>query len=331
MQTRIPLLHETMQPYEVKSKEVLAVNEEVYLSLIKNILKVTTGNTAQSTIIVGDSGSGKTFLMKRLFAAIKENNDTCLYPIFIEGKSLFSTNDIWAHCVAYLNLDGEKNAFDAIMDWQELNSKRVLLLVDNMQYYFERTDNTEQYGLRAKLNSAGSPILIASSEMVLPAFTEYDAAFFDGFKISYLKPLSMTAVENITKGKYDVHRLENLMSYMPKTIRSLYIAIDILGKSDAADKDLDYLSDYFYARYQTKFEAASTQMQRILAALSQAETGFSLSEIRAITRLDNGKISPYLKLMIDQKLISKEAKSMRSGIYYILDPLFKLWLRHNAI
>lgn len=121
------------------------------------------------------------------------------------------------------------------------------------------------------------------------------------------------------------------MAYMPKTIRSMFIAIGILNKSADPTNDLAFLSDYFFSHYQDKFDVASTQTQRILSALSQSKTGFTLPEIREITGQENGKISPYLKLMIDQKLICKEAKSLRGGIYSILDPLFKLWLRHNTV
>jgi hypothetical protein len=254
-----------------------------------------------------------------------------LYPIVIEGKSLFSTDDIWNQCTLYLNIEGGNDSFDAILKWQETNSKRIVLFVDNVQYCFERTDNTEQYGLRGKLNRSGAPILIASSEKVLPAFTDYDAAFFDGFKVTYLKPLAKSAIDEITSGEYDTNRLEKIMAYMPKTIRSMFIAIGILKKSEDSANDLAFLSDYFFSHYQEKFDVTSTQTQRILSALSQSESGLALSEIREITGQENGKISPYLKLMIDQKLISKEAKSLRGGIYSIADPLFKLWLRHNSV
>lgn len=205
------------------------------------------------------------------------------------------------------------------------------MFVDNVQYYFERTDNTEQYGLRGKLNRSGAPIIIASSEKVLPAFTDYDAAFFDGFKITYLKPLTISAVKEIKDGGYDINRLEKIMADMPKTARSMFIAMGILDKSEDSTNDLAFLSDYFFSHYQEKFDVTSTQTQRILSALSQSDSGFTLSEIREITGQGNGKISPYLKLMIDQKLISKEAKTSRGGIYSIVDPLFKLWLRHNTV
>lgn len=331
MQTRLPILHETLLSYDIKTRELLAINEDVYTSLTNYLSKEDISKTAQPNLIVGESGSGKTFLMKRLRDSIKEDMGNTLYPIVIEGKTLFSTDDIWLQCILQLGEEQSDDCFDTILKWQELNSKHIVLFIDNIQYYFERTDNAEQYGLRGKLNRAGSPILIASTEQVLPAFTEYDAAFFDGFKITYLKPLSISAIGDFTKGKYDIVRLENIMSYMSKTIRSMFIAIEIMEKSDDSEKDLAFLSDYFFSHYQGKFDATSIQTQRILSALSQSYSGLTLSEIRDITRQDNGKISPYLKLMADQKLIKKEAKTLRGGIYSIIDPLFKLWLRYNTI
>ncbi len=331
MQTKLPILHETLLSYDINTREILAINEETYTSLINYLSKEDITKTAQPNLIVGESGCGKTFLMKRLYGNIKGNMGNALYPIVIEGKSLFYNDDIWSQCALYLNLEGGNDCFEAILKWQEINSKRIVLFVDNIQYYFERTDNTEQYGLRGKLNRNGAPIIIASSEKVLPAFTEYDAAFFDGFKINYLKPLSISTVEEITNGVYDINRLEKIMAYMPKTIRSMFIAVGILEKSNDSSKDLVFISDYFFSHYQEKFDTTSTQTQRILSTLSQADSGLTLSEIREITGQSNGKISPYLKLMIDQKLISKESKSLRGGIYSIMDPLFKLWLRHITV
>ena len=331
MQTILPILHETLLSYDIKTRKVLAINEEAYTSLSNYLSKEDITKTAQPNLIVGESGCGKTFLMKRLYSCVKENMGDILYPVVIEGKSLFSNDDIWSQCALYLNIEGGNDCFEAILKWQETNSKRVVLFVDNIQYYFERTDNTEQYGLRGKLNRGGAPIIIASSEMVLPAFTQYDAAFFDGFKINYLKPLLVSAIEEITKSEYDINRLEQIMAYMPKTIRSMFIAIGILEKSNDSAKDLAFLSDYFFSHYQEKYDTTNIQTQRILSALSQTDSGLTLPEIREITGQENGKISPYLKLMADQKLIDKKAKTPRGGIYYIIDPLFKLWLRHNTV
>ncbi len=331
LQARLPILYETMLSYDIKAREVLAINEEAYTSLSSYLSKENVTKIAQPNLIVGESGSGKTFLMKRLYSSIKDNMANTLFPVVIEGKSLFSTDDIWNQSAMHLNIVGDNDSFDAILKWQETNSKRVVLFVDNIQYYFERTNNTEQYGLRGKLNRGGAPILIAASENVLPAFTDYDAAFFDGFKIIYLRPLTISTVGRIIDGGYDTNRLEKIMAYMPKTIRSMSIAMEILDKSEDSTNDLAFLSDYFFSHYQEKFDSTSIPTQRILSALSQSVSGLTLSEIREITGQGNGKISPYLKLMIDQKLISREARSLRGGIYFIIDPLFKLWLQYNTV
>ena len=178
--TRLPILHETLLSYDIKTRELLAINEDVYTSLTNYLSKEDISKTAQPNLIVGESGSGKTFLMKRLYGRIKEDMGNVFRILLLSKVKLFS--------------------------------------------------------------------------------------------------LPMTSGFNVFRN----------------------------------------------------YNATSIQTQRILSALSQSNSGFTLSEIRDITRQDNGKISPYLKLMADQKLINKEAKTLRGGIYFIIDPLFKLWLRHNT-
>lgn len=329
MRSRFPILHETLSDKNIGSRSITSINEDVYALLTAYLMKEDFARTVQPNMIVGGHGSGKTFLMKRLLDKVSEDMSNILRPVIMEGKSLFSTEDIWIQCASLLGTECGKDSFEYIINWQECNSRRIVLLIDNMQYYFNRTDKTEQYGLRGKLNRIGAPILIASSEKVLPAFTEYDAAFFEGFKINYLKPLTTPAILNLTNGLYDNVRIERIMSFMPKTVRSMLVAMEILEKSDDSEKDLVYLTDYFYSHYQEKFGNLPTQAQRIVLALMTTDTGFTLSEIRNATGQENGKISPYLKLMSDQKIIKKEAKTLRGGIYSIADPLFKLWLNAN--
>lgn len=329
MQTIFPILHETLLSHDIETIDVLAINDDIYTSLINSLLKEDLSKTAQPKLIVGGAGCGKTFLIKRLQSTIKKECSKALYPIVIDGKSLYSTNDIWTQCASMLNIEENDDYFNGIIKWQECNLKRVVLFIDNIQYYFNRTDNAEHYALRGKINRSGTPILIASAKKVLPAFTDYNAAFFDGFKILYIKPINITSVQNIISKQYDISRLETIMSYLPKTIRSILIAIEILEKSHDCKNDLCFLLDYFYSHYQEKYDSSTISVQRILSALAHVDNGLNLAEIREKTKQENGKISPYLKLMSDQKIIQKEAKSLRGGIYSITDPLFKLWLQHN--
>lgn len=326
------ILHETTLSSDFGTREnTIIVNEDILSSLASYLSKENTGKTAQPYLIVGESGCGKTFLLKRLADYIKKSGNLSLYPIIIEGKSLFSTEDIWSKCAVHLNIEKGAETFDNIRMWQEENALQIVLLIDNIQYYFKRTDNAEHFNLRGKLNRKGAPILVATSDKVLPALTEYNAAFFDGFKILYTRPLTSSDIENVSNGKYDIPRLEKMMSYQPKTIRALFVSMEISDKSTNPENDLMFLSDYHSSYYQVKYDACVTQIQRILSTLSTSDEGNSLQEIREKTGQDNGKISPYLKLMADQNLIGKKTKTPRGSIYAIADPLFKLWLQHNTI
>lgn len=128
----------------------------------------------------------------------------------------------------------------------------------------------------------------------------------------------------------DMTRLENLMFYLPKTPRSVQIAAKIIEDSASSEMDVMLLLDYFSFYYQAKYDGYVVQIQRILSAIARPENGVSLQEIRQMTGQDNGKISPYLKLMADRKIIDRTSQTQRGGIYTITDPLFKLWLQINA-
>ncbi len=312
MNKNVTILHQVPLSLDESIKEsIVAINNDIFTSVFNYLQKEDNNKIAQPNLIIGESGSGKTTLLKRLYFSI-ENSVKHLKPVFIDGKSLFSTDDIWKHY--------------SLRD----DSIRIVFLIDNIEYYFERTDNSEQYNLRGKLNKAGAPVLIATCNKVLPAFTDYGAAFFEGFKISYIAPLAAIDYDLFVSPATDKSRLGNLMSYLPKTPRSVQIAAKIINDSTDSETDIMLLTDYFSSYYQAKYDGYVAQIQRILSAIVKAGNGVSLQDIRKMTGQENGKISPYLKLMADQKIINKTSKTQRGGIYTVADPLFKLWLRNNV-
>lgn len=307
----------------------ITINDGLLISLLDNLREEGTNKIAQPHLIVGENGSGKTFLLNRLFAEIEKKTEISLTPVFIEGKVVFSTEDFWRQCASSLQIQTGVTTFEEILSWQKRNSHRIILLVDNIQYYFNRTGNDEHFNLRGKLNRPGAPAVIATSDKVLPAFTDYNAAFFDGFKISYMKSLTPSDIQKIVATGTDMTRLKNLMSYLPQTPRALLIVLGILDISNNSETDIALLKDYFSLYCQTEYDKCAVQIQKILSALANMNNGGTLQDIRQMTGEDNGKLSPYLKSMIDKKLINKESKTPRSGKYTIANPLLKLWLQNS--
>lgn len=309
----------------------LTINDGLIASFFDYLKREDMGKPAQPHLIVGGSGSGKTFLLRKLSVMIEERLGASLRPVSIEGKMLFSTDDIWRYCASCLQIHGGSAAFEDILSWQKEHSCRVVLLVDNMQYYFNRTEGSEHFSLRGKLNRPGAPVIMATSDKVLPAFTDYNAAFFDGFKISYIRPLEMSDVQAVVAQGTDMGRLEKLLSCLPRTPRSLLVVMGILSVSNDSRTDVALLRDWISPYCQARYDECVGQVQKILSALAQMEDGGTLQDIREMTGDDNGRLSPYLKLMADKGLVDKEAKVVRGGRYTIADPLLKLWLREGRL
>ncbi len=284
-------------------------NNDIISSILNYLSKERHNKIAQPYSIVGEWGSGKTVLLKRLQEEIKK--DLPQYkPIYVDAITLFSVDDL----LAYLEPVQE-------------DSPRIVLLVDNIQFYFNRTDIFDNYKLRGKLNKAGAPVLISTANCVLPAFVDYEAAFFEGMKIIYIKPFKKEVFQKFVHPGIDMKRIERLMSYLPQTIRSFLLATKIVAESTNSDMDMDLLKDYYSHFYLIKFEGYVKQIQRILLVMSISKDEVDLKYIREKMGQENGMISPYLKVMVDQKLITRTSTTQRKGRYTISDPLFKFWLK----
>lgn len=300
------ILNETTCQYSMSSAKHYDLHEDVVNTICKSVQNERKDSIAQPHAIIGETGSGKTHLLKTI-ACQNEQYYTCVY---IDGKSLFSTNDIIKHT--------------------SIHSSRVLLLIDNIDYYFYRTDKSEHYKLRSMLSEQGAPILVGSASTVLPEFSSYDAAFFDGIKLSYIKSLKVETIYEVVGNNYDRQRIDNLLKYLPSTIRTAFLIKEILTKSNNNEADLTLLVDYYHTYYKAKYDTSLVQVQRIMNALSSSNEGMTLQNIREITGQDNGKISPYMKTMLDNKLIKKDATGIRGGKYSIVDPLFQEWIKYNS-
>jgi hypothetical protein len=299
-----------------EAQNYLPLNDSVFAAIISSIKKESPSKTAQSHVIIGEAGSGKTILLKRIEVELR-SSDT-FYPIAINGQNLFSVDDIWKQCFG--------GSYSDLLDWQEKNSRRIVLLIDNIQYLFKRVENTDQFSLRGKLNNAGAPILIATSNEVLSAFTDYKAAFFDGLKLSYIKQIDVTTLPTLGFSERELSRVDALLKYLPKTIRSLMLIKRVLRLSAQTSDDVNILCDLLAPTFQLKYYSFVMQLQRILLALSSSENGMTLQQLRETTQQDSGTLSPYLKRMIAANILEKTAETSRNAVYSIKDSLFKLWL-----
>ena len=283
------------------------INDVVFKAILQRLEKETKGRISQPQMIIGAPGSGKTFLLRRLFNAVSSLSG--FEPIWVDGRSVFSNADL-IHPAA---------------------EKRCVLFVDDFHYYLKRTSNSEQFELRGFLSKEDSPILVASAPSMMPQLTDYTAAFFEGFRVYYLRPISKEDLKSIIRGtSLEIQRADALMNYLPKTPQSAYTVSEIIRNSESKEDDLDALTQRMSPIFLATFDALSPLQQRIIFALSGETEGIQLSGLRSKTGQKTGTISPYLTQMLERGLITKESKSQRGGFYRISNPLFDLWLQKTV-
>ena len=282
----------------------LMLNQAAFSAILQQLERGWKGETGQSHLIVGEHGSGKTTLLMRLYHEMLSSSN--LQVVWLDGRKVFSSETIV----------------------KSISSKRTVVFLDDIQYYLQRTSSEQQYYLRGILSAKDGPILIATAPVVSSQLTSYGAAFYDAFRITYLKSLSNEELHSIIgESEPRFNRGCKLMKFLPKTIRAAIMVRDIMKRSHSSADDVRLLKESVSSLYRTRFDALPSQQQRILIALAGETEGLKLSGIREKTGQSASAISPYLTQMIENGIITRDSTSQRGGAYRISDLLLELWLQ----
>lgn len=256
----------------------------------------------QPVLIIGQEGSGKTTLFRRLVTKYPS-----LHFVWIDGRFIFKSSDII-----------------------EQVSEDSILLIDNLDYFFNRCTYEEQFRLRRFLYNEGAPMMIASVSKLIPALTEYKAPFFEGMKKIHLSPIT---VEDLNKifGDDSIERARAMFNFVPPTINSVKIIYNIIEAGANPKDDLVFLLSYYSHIYRDIYKNLPTNSQHILNILSNSEIDMTVPDIRQASGLSSGILTPYLKSLKEKGLIIKDCSVKRCTKYYIRDSLFKIWLKKEVL
>lgn len=252
----------------------------------------------QPVLIIGQEGSGKTTLLKRLIT-----NYPSVHFVWIDGRFVFSSKDI-----------------------TEQDIDATVIIVDNLDYFLNRCSYEEQFRLRRFLYNEGAPMMIASVSKLTPALTEYRAPFFDGLKKIHLPQISIDDLPSLFEEK-SIDRVFSMFKLLPPTIGSVKLISHIVTSYKTQDKDIETLLSYYSDIYNYIYLSVPLNSQRILNILGESCTGRTIPEMRNISGLAAGILTPYLKSLRKQNIISVDKTVKRNTKYLIKDPLFRIWLK----
>ena len=223
-------------PARMKDAEIVAAfvaRKSMFERLIADIRAEKPNSRAQHHLIVGQRGMGKSTLLARLAAELRTDPELSkrLVPLVFaeEQYAVDRLSKFWLNCLDSLADAAERAGDTAASDRIDAvvrNLKRqsdgtaqrdeiparcaegvsggsgerrqtTRLLVDNLQLVFERIAKIEQHALRELIMQPGSPILIGASPSPPPESQDYGAAFYDHFKIHYLRALSADEMREV--------------------------------------------------------------------------------------------------------------------------------------
>ena len=356
-----------------------AARRQQFERIVADLAAEQAQSRAQHHLIVGQRGMGKTMLLARIAAEIRTSpalSARFIPLVFAEEQyAVDRLSKFWLNCLdsladarelaedtaAVAEIDatvkrltsagmGAAKADQSFADEvyaaftlaAKATGQRPILLVDNLQLVFERLEKGQQHSLRELLMRPGSPILVGASPSPPPQSQDYGAAFYDHFKVHYLRPLEVEEMRALlvhladAAQRDDVRQrvlqhparltvLRQLTGGNPRTTLTLFF----LYAEDFAPSvfgDLEGLLDRVTPLYKARFEELTAQQQVVASAIANHWDPVTAARLAERTGLPAGTISAQLDRLEKTGVVERTELfgETRTG-YQLAERFFNIW------
>lgn len=336
--------------------------------IVDDLKREDAGNHPQHRLIVGLRGMGKSTLLRRIAVAVEDDaqlNASWLPLSFPEEQyNVASLGDFWLNCLDALSdllesrgqvaesvrLDAEveqldrkdgEGALSALLRAAGALQRRLLLLVDNIDLVVDRIKN-EDWKLREALQAHPEILIVGASAKVLEDSYNYQAAFYDFFKIDELRGLSeaemretIVNLARLNKADHIIERIDadparlrvlhTLTGGNPRTAVLLY-GVLLKGIDGDVRSDLEGLLDEVTPLYKSRFEELPPQSQQLLDKLALHWHPASAATLTKQLGWKVNLVSAQLDRLIGAGIVErvKAPKSKRLN-FQIGERFFNIW------
>ena len=318
-----------------------------------------TGNSNTHTIVIGPRGSGKTHLLLRVAAEVRQEALLAgFFPVVFaeESYEVSTIGEFWLECLGWLveqAPEGERanlrlsyddirttandreltdRCLGLILDFADRHGKRVLLIVENLNILFsDLVDTDAGWRLRHTLQTEQRIILLGSATSRFEEIDSPDHALYDLFRVVTLRPLSTgecTVLWQTVSGKHSpegaIRPLEILTGGNPRLLA-------IIARFGAGRTFLELMVDLLdlvddHTEYfKSHLESLPPQERRVYLALARLWKPATTREIAAQARLTINVCSSLLKRLEGRGVVAVEGGTARRREYYLTERLYNIY------
>lgn len=348
---------------EERLRESFVVRLDALQSILASI-RENVGQSNQHVLVIGPRGMGKTMLMRRIAAAIRE--DAALsgqwHPVVFteESYNVCSAGEFWlealfhlgneagnerwkkAHEELLMEKDGvrlRERALSQLIGFAEAKDKRILLMVENMGMLFGgQINDNEAWAIRHTLLNEPRIMLIGTALQKFDEIENSDKAMFELFKVYELKPLNKeecgriwVSITGKTLGDNRIRPVQILTGGNPR----LVTIISKFGANisfSALLGDLMRLVDDHTEYFKSHLDNLTPPERKVYTSLLELWSPVSAREAAAAARMEVNETSAILARLVGKGAVVAAPGRGRAKAYQSAERMFNIyWLmrRHG--
>jgi len=341
-------------------KEDFIIRLEEYDIIMDDIRRNPMNGSVQHYLLLGRRGSGKSTLLKRIQVEIDE--DAALQQSHIainlaeEQANIYRLYDLLEAIIDELNDKGidviqpepdddtnnySRNLFAAIHEAIEQSSKKIVLLLDNIDRIFINLGEDQAMVRELLLNFDDIKIIGGSTKMT-EHFWKYDMPFYEFFRVLELKPLTTDEIKLLLlkwSEKLQLPQLKKFVEERPgqlETVRRLtdglprtlqfFVNILINHTQETGYEYLKRIMDMVTPLYQDRLNHLPPAHRKIVLQMAFIWEAAGAKEIALATHMENKVVSAQIGQLIDKDIAEKVQTDTKNNLYRLSERFFNLWL-----
>ena len=337
------------------------VRTSEFASIVEALHESTSASNVHQ-IVIGPRGSGKTSLLLRVAAEIRQEESLSrrLLPVVFPEESycVATVGEFWLECLRRVadqvpSREGGPDLWRSVEELRTIQdddtladrclgtiqdvaddvAKRLVLIVENLNMMFRDMPdaNRAAWQLRHTLQTDARIILLASATSRFDQIDHPDRALYDLFRPLQLRPLNTqecatlwAAVSGQRREPTIIRSLEILTGGSPRLLAIVARFGGGLSFQDLMAQLLDLVDDHT-EYFKSHLESLPAQERRVYLALAELWKPASTREIAEQARLDTSKCSAQLKRLVERGAVVVAGGSARRKLHYLAERLYNIY------